>query len=144
MKRVLLLVAVAMLAACASTQISAEQAVTTFCAAAPDEITGLETEGVITGGAADTMTNTVQPAIAKVCASGTTVTAANIQSVSKVAIPALLNLLSASDLSDADKKTDSAVLIGFQVTLDIVLPYYNTLTTAAAAPAAPASGVATQ
>jgi hypothetical protein len=132
MKRILLIAALGALAACATTQISAEQAVATFCTAAPDELEGLETEGVITGGTANTVTKTVTPAITSLCASGAAITAPSIQSVSKVAIPALLGLVSVSDLSDADKKTDTAVLLGLQVTLDVAAAYYGVPTTAAA------------
>ena len=126
MKRILIVAAFGALAACATTQISAEQAVSSFCAAVPDEIDGLETEGVITGGADDTMTQTVRPAISLLCANGAAITAPSIQSVSKVAIPALLGLVSASALSDADKKTDTAVLLGLQLTLNVASTYYGT------------------
>lgn len=115
-----------------------------FCAAAPDELEGLEADGVITGGADETMQKTVSPDITQLCAlvakTPTQITLASIQAVSNAAVPALLTLVAASDQTTEYKQAETALLLGWQTTLNIALPYYQALQTAPV----PASVVAAQ
>ncbi len=107
-----------------------------FCAAAPTELEGLEADGVITGGADDTMQKIVTPDITQLCAlavkTPAQITPASIQAVSNAAVPALLALVASSDQTTSYKETETALLLGWQTTLNIALPYYEATQTPAA------------
>ncbi|MBE2967890.1 hypothetical protein IMT09_07180 [Burkholderia cepacia] len=74
------------------------QQVAIACGAANGEIAILKADGVFTGGAAVTLSDTVQPAIAKVCAVGATVTAPDLQTIVNTTLPAIKALVDASSL----------------------------------------------
>ena len=120
MKRTIMLlaagIAASVLAACAGApQLTFDQQVAIACGAAQGEIAILKADNVFTGGAANTLANDVEPAIAKVCAAGATVTDANLQSVVNATLPLIKSLVDASSLpqdkkNGADALIDSAVL----------------------------------
>ncbi|KPJ34750.1 hypothetical protein BMUNKI379_11690 [Burkholderia multivorans] len=89
------------------------QQVAIACGAANGEIAILKADGVFTGGAADTLNDTVQPAIAKVCAVGATVTSPDLQTIVDNTLPAIKALIDASSLPNkaaADAAIDTAIL----------------------------------
>ncbi|RIJ85026.1 hypothetical protein [Ralstonia solanacearum] len=119
MKKLMLLaagIAASVLAACASApQLTFQQQVSIACGAAQGEIAILKADNVFTGGAANTLANDVEPAIAKVCAAGATVSDANLQSVVNATLPLIKSLVDASSLPQdkknaADAAVDTAVL----------------------------------
>ncbi|MGS1052013.1 hypothetical protein ACVCIC_24950 [Burkholderia glumae] len=89
------------------------QQVAIACGAANGEIAILKADGVFTGGVADTLNNTVQPAIAKVCAVGATVTSPDLQTIVDSTLPAIKDLVNASSLANksaANAAIDTAIL----------------------------------
>lgn len=120
MKRFIMLlaagIAASVLAACASApQLTFDQQVVIACGAAQGEIAILKADNVFTGGAANTLANDVEPAIAKVCAAGATVTDASLQSIVNATLPLIKSLVDASSLPQdkknaADAAVDTAVL----------------------------------
>ncbi|HGO6070265.1 TPA: hypothetical protein ACK3Q6_002774 [Burkholderia cepacia] len=74
------------------------QQVAIVCGSANGEITILKADGVFTGGAAVTLSDTVQPAIAKVRAVGATVTAPDLQTIVNTTLLAIKALVDASSL----------------------------------------------
>ena len=109
-------IAASVLAACAGApQLTFDQQVAIACGAAQGEIDILKADNVFTGGAGNTLTNDIKPAIDKVCAAGATVTDANLQSVVNATLPLIKSLVDASSLpqdkkNGADALIDSAVL----------------------------------
>ncbi|MGN8062375.1 hypothetical protein ACTJK4_11985 [Ralstonia sp. 22111] len=74
-------IAATVLAACASApQLTFDQQVAIACGGAQGEIAILKADNVFTGGAADTLTKDIEPAINKVCKVGATVTDTSLQS----------------------------------------------------------------
>ncbi|WP_186056495.1 hypothetical protein [Burkholderia gladioli] len=149
MKKMLLaagLVALAfLLIGCGSTPtLTFPQQVAIACGAANGEIAILKADGVFTGGAADTLNKTVQPAITKVCAVGATVTSPDLQTIVNSTLPAIKDLIDASSLANksaADAAIDTAIL-AFNVAISM---RQATATTAPAAASTPlSSGVAFQ
>ncbi|WP_186239496.1 hypothetical protein [Burkholderia gladioli] len=149
MKKMLLAAGIAALAflliGCGSTpMLTFPQQVAIACGAANGEIAILKADGVFTGGAADTLNDTVQPAIAKVCAVGSTMTAPDLQTIVDSTLPAIKNLVDASSLANksaADAAIDTAIL-AFNVAISM---RQATATTAPAAASTPlSSGVAFQ
>ncbi|WP_369065327.1 hypothetical protein [Burkholderia gladioli] len=120
------------------------QQVAIACGAANGEIAILKADGVFTGGAADTLNKTVQPAIAKVCAIGATVTSPDLQTIVNSTLPAIKDLIDASSLANksaADAAIDTAIL-AFNVAISM---HQATAVTAPAAASTPlSSGVAFQ
>ncbi|WP_175786566.1 hypothetical protein [Burkholderia anthina] len=119
MKKLMLLAAgivasVSILSGCQSAPtLTFQQQVAIACGAANGEVAILTSDGVFAGGAADTLSKTVQPAIKKVCAAGATVTAPDLQTIVDTAMPAIKALVDASSLENkgaADAAIDSAVL----------------------------------
>ncbi|MBU9228190.1 hypothetical protein KTD22_16300 [Burkholderia multivorans] len=89
------------------------QQVAIACGAANGEIAILKADGVFTGGAAATLNDTIQPAIAKVCAVGATVTSLDLQTIVDSTLPAVKALIAASSLPNkaaADAAIDTAIL----------------------------------
>ncbi|MEK6369023.1 MAG: hypothetical protein V4803_22525 [Burkholderia gladioli] len=149
MKKMLLaagLVALAfLLIGCGSTPtLTFPQQVAIACGAANGEIAILKADGVFTGGAADALNKTVQPAIAKVCAVGATVTSPDLQTIVNSTLPAIKDLIDASSLANksaADAAIDTAIL-AFNVAISM---HQATTATAPAAASTPlSSGVAFQ
>ncbi|WJN74347.1 hypothetical protein [Burkholderia anthina] len=139
MKKLVLLAAgvvasVSILAGCGSAPtLTFPQQVAIACGAANGEIAILKADGVFTGGAAATLNDTVQPAIAKVCAVGATVTSLDLQTIVDSTLPAVKAMIDASSLPNkaaADAAIDTAIL-AFNVAIS--------MHQAAAAPPAAAS-----
>lgn len=119
MKKLMLLAAgiatsVSILAGCGSAPaLMFPQQVAIACGAANSEIAILKADGVFTGGAAATLNDAVQPAIAKVCAVGATVTSIDLQTIVDSTLPAVKALIDASSLPNkaaADAAIDTAIL----------------------------------
>jgi hypothetical protein len=90
-----------------------QQQVSIACGAANGEIAILKGDGVFTGGAEKTLTDTVQPAVDKVCAAGATVTNANLQNVVNVTMPLVKSFVDASSLpQDKKNAADAAIDTG--------------------------------
>ncbi|RQZ08886.1 hypothetical protein DF105_00855 [Burkholderia stagnalis] len=125
---------ISILAGCTSAPtLTFQQQVAIACGAANGEIAILTADGVFTGGAAGTLNKTVQPAIAKVCAVGASVTAPDLQTIVNTTLPAVKAIVDASTLPNkkvADAAIDSAIL-AFNVAIS--------MHQAAAAPPVPAS-----
>ncbi|WP_244108519.1 hypothetical protein [Burkholderia anthina] len=102
------------LAGCTSAPaLTFQQQVALACGAANGEIAILKADGVFTGGAADTLSKIVQPAITQVCAAGATVTSPDLQMIVNIALPAIKALVDESSLSNkgaADAAVDTAIL----------------------------------
>jgi hypothetical protein len=138
-----LLVAAALVAGCQTApNFNGPALVGAVCSAVPAEFEGLEADGIITGAIDDQIHDVYMPAFSGMCtaaggvASG--VTAQTIQNFTNKAIPVLVNAVNASGESDADKKTEAAILLGWQTTLNVAIPLYEALSTA------PASSVSAQ
>ncbi|MBR8234585.1 hypothetical protein K6W26_23235 [Burkholderia sp. AU42008] len=105
---------VSILVGCSSAPaLTFQQQVAIACGAANGEIAILKADGVFTGGAATMLDDTVQPAIAKVCAVGATITTPDLQTIVNATLPALKALVDASSLPNkaaADAAIDTAVL----------------------------------
>lgn len=119
MKKLMLLAAgvvasVSILAGCGTApSLTFPQQVAIACGAANGEIAILKADGVFTGGAAATLNDTVQPAIAKVCAVGATVTSLDLQTIVDSTLPAVKTLIDASSLPNkaaAAAAIDTAIL----------------------------------
>lgn len=124
------------LAGCTSAPtLTFQQEVAIACGAANGEIAILKADGVFTGGAADTLTNTVQPAIVKVCAVGSTVSAPDLQTIVNTTLPAIKALIDASSLSASDKGAANAGIDSAILTFNVAISMHQ----AAAAPPVAAS-----
>ncbi|MGF6963041.1 hypothetical protein OKW43_000046 [Paraburkholderia sp. WC7.3g] len=90
---------VAFLAGCSGTAptLTFQQQVQITCGLARGEMTILQSDGVFTGGAADTASKKVQPAIDGVCAAAANIT--DIQALVNAALPALKVVIAGSSLS---------------------------------------------
>ncbi|ACC71038.1 hypothetical protein PPMP20_04555 [Paraburkholderia phymatum] len=112
MKKLMLLAAcIAMLAGCTTApQLTFQQQVSMTCGLAKGEIAILRSDGVFTGGAADTLANTVQPALDKVCAAGASVGSTDLQSIVNTALPALKTLVDGSSMADQAKNEAKAAI----------------------------------
>lgn len=78
------------------------------CGLAKGEMTILQSDGVFTGGAADTVSKKVQPAIDGVCAAAANVT--DVQTLVNAALPALKVIVAGSSLSpQAQKEANAAI-----------------------------------
>ena len=151
MKRSLMLLAAGFVAlalsACGGTAptLTFPQQVQIACGAAKGEIVIFQSDGVFTGGAANTLKNTVQPAVDKVCAAGATVTKPNLQALVNTTLPLVKATVDASSMAQKDKNIadasiDSAVL-AFNIAISMA-PVQTT--TAPAAASTPLAGAALQ
>lgn len=146
MKRNLMLLAagaalsacVAALSGCPSAPtLTFAQQVSIACGAASGEIVILQSDGVFTGGAATTLTKDVQPKIAKVCASGASVTTPDLKTIVNTTLPLVKSTVEASSLPQdkknaADAAIDSGIL-AFNIAISMVP---TASSTAASAPVA--------
>jgi hypothetical protein len=110
-----LVASVALLAGCngSAPTLTFAQQVSIACGAANGEIAILKGDGVFTGGAEKTLTDTVQPAVDKVCVAGATVTNANLQNVVNVTMPLVKSFVDASSLpQDKKNAADAAIDTG--------------------------------
>jgi hypothetical protein len=121
MKRIPMLLAagfaVAALSACNGTvpTLTFQQQVALVCSDGNAAVSIMTDDGLFTGGALNTLNETITPAFNKVCAAGATVTAANLKSLTTDTLPLLKTLVSASSLqqqakSDANVAIDLAAL----------------------------------
>lgn len=142
MKRNLMLfaagLAMLVLAACNGSMptLTFTQQVAIVCANADTAVQILTDDGVFTGGAQVTFTSDVQPALAKVCSAGSTVTTPNLKNLANTALPMLKDAVAASSLA-AQAKNDANAAI------DLVVGAINTaivLQPAAVPTATPLSG----
>ncbi|MBN3757252.1 hypothetical protein G3N95_30220 [Paraburkholderia sp. Tr-20389] len=107
---------VVVLSGCPSTPtLTFPQQVAIACGAANGEIAILKADGVFTGGAADTLSKTVQPDLEKVCAVGATITRADLQTIVNATLPLVKSFVDESALPQdkknvADAAIDSGVL----------------------------------
>ncbi|MBU9317198.1 hypothetical protein KTD09_20315 [Burkholderia multivorans] len=118
------------------------QQVAIACGAANGEIAILKADGVFTGGAADTLNDTVQPAIAKVCAVGATVTSPDLQTIVDNTLPAIKALIDASSLPNkaaADAAIDTAILA-----FNVAISMHQTASEPPAAASTPLAGAPLQ
>ena len=125
MKRILLLAAcIAMLAVlfgCATTPQTPAQIAARVCPLMTDEVSTLAKAGIFTGGAQDTLTQKIQPAVDKVCAASSAVTQVSLQSLSKEAAPLLIDLVNMSNLAKDDKSKAVLVIGTAQAMIDTAL-----------------------
>lgn len=133
------------LCACAGAPtLTFQQAVAIACGAGNGEIVILKSDGVFTGGAADTLTLKVQPAVDKVCAAGATVTNANLQTIVNATLPLVKSLVDSSSLSpDKIKAADAAIdtgVLAFNVAISLAPA--ATATVPASAPVAASTPLA--
>jgi hypothetical protein len=156
MKKLMLLAAgivalVALLAGCSGSAPSltfADQ-IKIACGAANGEIAILKADNVFTGGAANTLKNDVQPAVDKICAAGSTVTNANLQTIVNATLPLVKSLVDSSPLSpDKIRAADAAIdtgVLAFNVAISLAPTLAATAspgTSAATAPAAASTPLA--
>ncbi|MBR8141235.1 hypothetical protein KDW55_02515 [Burkholderia sp. AU19243] len=148
MKKLMLLAAgvvasVSILAGCgAAPSLTFPQQVAIACGAANGEIAILKADGVFTGGAAATLNDTVQPAIAKVCAVGATVTSLDLQTIVDSTLPAVKALIDASSLPNkaaADAAIDTAILA-----FNVAISMHQAAATPPAAASTPLAGAPLQ
>lgn len=100
---------------------SPAQIATRACPLLTDELSTLALAGVFTGGAQDTLTKEIQPAVDKVCVDGAIPTQLSLQSLSKSVPPMLIALVKASSLPDADKKQAILAIGTSKAVLDTAL-----------------------
>jgi hypothetical protein len=121
------------------------QQVAIACGAANGEIAILKGDGVFTGGAADTLTKTVQPAIDKVCTAGATVTTPDLQTIVNTTLPLVKSAIDGSSLAQKDKDAAKAIidtgLLAFNVAISLA-PVVTTTAPASGASAASAPAAA--
>lgn len=86
------------------------QAVSVACGAANGELVILESDNVFSGGASDTLTKTIKPAVAKVCAAGATVTKPDLQTVVNTTLPLVKSFVDASSLPQDKKNAANAAI----------------------------------
>ncbi|WP_260449305.1 hypothetical protein [Burkholderia seminalis] len=149
MKKTLMLLAagivasVSILAGCGSAPtLTFQQQVAIACGAANGEIAILKADGVFTGGAAATLNDTVEPAIAKVCAVGATVSKPDLQTIVNATLPAIKALVDASSLQNkatADAAIDTAILA-----FNVAISMNQAVATPPAAASTPLGGSAIQ
>lgn len=119
MKRTLMLLAagvalfacVVTLSGCPSTPtLTFAQQVSIACGAANGEIAILKGDGVFTGGAADTLTKTVQPDVDKACVAGASVTKPDLQTIVNTTLPLVKSFVDASSLPQDKKSAANAAV----------------------------------
>lgn len=133
------------LAACngSAPTLTYQQQVAIACGAANGEIAILKADGVFTGGAADTLTGKVQPAVKKVCAAGASVTKPDLQSIVNVALPLIKSAVDDSSLpQDKKNAADAAIdtgVLAFNIAISLAPAATATAASGTAAPSAPAA-----
>lgn len=126
------------------------QQVAIACGAANGELVILKNDGVFTGGAANTLDKTVQPAVDKVCTAGASVTTPDLKTLVNTTLPLIKTFVDASSLPQ-DKKNavnagiDSTVL-AFNIAISMIPAVVPTVPAsapvAASAPAAASTPLA--
>lgn len=130
-------VAASVLAACASApQLTFNQQVSIACGAAKGEIAILKADNVFTGGAANTLTNDIEPAIGKVCAASATVTSPDLQTVVNATLPLIKSVVDASSLPQDKKNAANAAIDTGILAFNIAVNLAPVATAPASAPSA--------
>jgi hypothetical protein len=116
------------------------QQVSIACGAANGEIAILRGDGVFTGGAEKTLTDTVQPAVDKVCSAGASVAKPDLQSIVNATLPLVKSMVDSSSLSAdkinaADAAIDTGVL-AFNIAISLAPAVEATAPAAASTPLA--------
>jgi hypothetical protein len=129
------------LSACAGApQLTFSQQVSIACGAAQGEIAILKGDGVFTGGAEKTLTETVQPAVDKVCSAGASVAKPDLQSIVNATLPLVKSLLDSSSLSpDKIRAADAAIdtgVLAFNIAISLAPAITATAPVAASTPLA--------
>ena len=153
MKSLMLLCAAGLLlpalSGCPSTPtLTFAQQVSIACGAANGELVILKSDNVFSGGAAKTLTDTVQPAVDKVCAAGATVTTPDLKTIVNTTLPLVKTFVDASSLPQdkknaADAAIDSGVL-AFNIAISMVPAATPTAASAPVAASTPLAGAALQ
>ncbi len=156
MKRTLMLLAAAIVASVAllsgcngsAPTLTFAQQVSIACGAAKGEIAILQGDGVFTSGASDTLAKTIQPAVSKVCAAGSTVTKADLQTIVNATLPLVKSLVDSSPLSpDKIRAADAAIdtgVLAFNMAIGLAPTLAATGASAAAAASTPLAGAPLQ
>lgn len=140
MKKFCLIIAACLLGACAGFTVqSPAQIAATYCPIIQPELTTLQTSGVFTGGAEDTLTTKITPKVAAVCAAGAVVTSTSLTALASEAVPLITAAISASSLSAADQKTATDIVNGVQLGINAAVGIYSATHPPVATPPAAAS-----
>lgn len=133
-------VALALSACAGAPQLTYAQQVSIACGAANGEIAILKGDGVFTGGAEKTLTETVQPAVDKVCSAGASVAKPDLQSIVNATLPLVKSLVDSSSLSpDKIKAADAAIdtgVLAFNIAISLAPVTTATAPVAASTPLA--------
>jgi hypothetical protein len=134
------IVALALSACAGAPALTFAQQVSIACGAANGEIAILKGDGVFTGGAEKTLTETVQPAVDKVCSAGASVAKPDLQSVVNATLPLVKSLVDSSSLSpDKIKAADAAIdtgVLAFNIAISLAPAVTATAPVAASTPLA--------
>jgi hypothetical protein len=134
------LVALALSACAGAPTLTFAQQVSIACGAANGEIAILKGDGVFTGGAEKTLTETVQPAVDKVCSAGASVAKPDLQSIVNATLPLVKSLVDSSSLSpDKIKAADAAIdtgVLAFNIAISLAPAVTATAPVAASTPLA--------
>jgi hypothetical protein len=134
------LVALALSACAGAPTLTFAQQVSIACGAANGEIAILKGDGVFTGGAEKTLTETVQPAVDKVCSAGESVAKPDLQSVVNATLPLVKSLVDSSSLSpDKIRAADAAIdtgVLAFNIAISLAPAVTATAPVAASTPLA--------
>jgi hypothetical protein len=134
------LVALALSACAGAPTLTFAQQVSIACGAANGEIAILKGDGVFTGGAEKTLTETVQPAVDKVCSAGASVAKPDLQSIVNATLPLVKSLVDSSSLSpDKIRAADAAIdtgVLAFNIAISLAPAAAVTAPVAASTPLA--------
>jgi hypothetical protein len=134
------LVALALSACSGAPTLTFANQVAIACGAANGEIAILKGDGVFTGGAEKTLTDTVQPAVDKVCSAGASVAKPDLQSIVNATLPLIKSLVDSSSLSpDKIKAADAAIdtgMLAFNIAISLAPVVTATAPVAASTPLA--------
>jgi hypothetical protein len=133
-------VALALSACSGAPTLTFAQQVAVACGAANGEIAILKGDGVFTGGAEKTLTDTVQPAVDKACSAGASVAKPDLQSLVNATLPLVKSLVDSSSLSpDKMKAADAAIdtgVLAFNIAISLAPTVVATAPAAASTPLA--------
>lgn len=111
-------------AGCASTgatQKTPSQIAALVCPSLETGLTTLQTDGVFTGVAANTLSVQIEPDVTAVCAAGASVTTASLQTLANATFPVVLTAISNSSLPASEKSKDTSIITAVQLALNIAL-----------------------
>lgn len=140
-----LVASVSLLAGCNGTAptLTFAQQVSIACGAAKGEIEILKSDGVFTGGAADTLEKKVQPKIDEVCTAGVTIQKPDLQSIVNATLPLIKSVVDSSSLApDKIKAADTAIdtgVLAFNIAISLAPVATATAASGASAASAPAA-----